>query len=471
MARKSISSGGLGRANQRKRNSVLARAFFVVLVVVAVVLSGLALHLTRQIKREGDQRLVAAGTPSSGDPPVKKAPPKLPTVKEDRAQIKPGEVDNAKISGGGSSPAIASPAKSSAAARKYPNGPKQDEKYKHDRVYCMVPYVWNAEYHKTIMETWGKRCDVINFFTDSQVLHGNGRLDGDKITFNSDSPDSYKHYSEFPEGTFPDNVIFMNMTRPWFGCFEKGKPKVCRHIWEKMWRSWVYVGDHHLDQADWFCKVDYDTFFFPENLQYYVRDYNNWDSANEHHYFGALLAHKPGRPSMIAGANACWSRKTMEGIAQVYRDMPKGYTGVERNKCEDRPRASEEISTSLCLKVGLNVEAEPARDDALREYVMVDPYHNHLNWNRTEQGEWWFWANKPKNAPMLEECCAIRPMAFHKYKQKELIMGIDERFYGPASLMKKRSHLDSWSRASDKTRNYELKVRAAMDIDQYIKQN
>ena len=86
----------------------------------------------------------------------------------------------------------------------------------------------------------------------------------------------------------------------------------------------------------------------------------------------------------------------MEGIAQVYRDMPKGYTGVERNKCEDRPRASEEISTSLCLKVGLNVEAEPARDDALREYVMVDPYHNHLNWNRTEQGEWWFWPTSRK---------------------------------------------------------------------------
>jgi len=103
----------------------------------------------------------------------------------------------------------------------------------------MVPFVWNAEYHKTIMETWGKRCDVINFFTDSQVLHGNGRLDGDKITYNTDSPDAYKHYSEFPEGTFPDTVIFMNMTRPWFGCEEKGKPKVCRHIWEKMWRSWI----------------------------------------------------------------------------------------------------------------------------------------------------------------------------------------------------------------------------------------
>ena len=466
MARKIIPSGGLGRPNKRKRNSALARAFFVVLVVVAVGLSGLALHLTRQIKREGDQRRrTTAGTPSSVNPPLPE--------KKAAAQIKPGEV-GAKITVGGSSPAspaIASPAKSSVAARKYPNGPKQDEKYKHDRVYCMVPFVWNAEYHETIMKTWGKRCDVINFFTDSQVLHGNGRLDGDKITVNTDSPDAYKHYSEFPAGTFPDNVIFMNMTRPWFGCEEKGKPKVCRHIWEKMWRSWVYVGDHHLDHADWFCKVDYDTFFFPENLQYFVRDYKNWDAANEHHYFGALLAHKPGRPSMIAGANACWSRRTMEGIAKVYRDMPKGWTGSERHKCEDRPQASEEISTSLCLKVGLNVEAEPARDDALREYVMVDPYHNHLNWNRTEQGEWWFWANKPKNAPMLEECCAVRPMGFHKYKQKELIMGIDERFYGPASLLKKRSHLDNWARASDKTRAYELKVRKAMGIDQYIEKS
>src|SRR5687767_14180475 len=32
----------------------------------------------------------------------------------------------------------------------------------------------------------------------------------------------------------------------------------CRHIWEKVWRSWVYVADHHADQFDFFFKVDDD---------------------------------------------------------------------------------------------------------------------------------------------------------------------------------------------------------------------
>ena len=93
--------------------------------------------------------------------------------------------------------------------------------------------------------------------------------------------------------------------------------------------------------------------------------------------------------------------------------MPKGFNRSERHKCEDRAQASEEISTSLCLKEGLNVTAEAMRGNEMHEYVvsymlrrvdwrfiellsriyhcvlqMVDPYHNMLGWNRTEQGEW-----------------------------------------------------------------------------------
>jgi hypothetical protein len=219
------------------------------------------------------------------------------------------------------------------------------------------------------MNAWGRRCNVINFITDSIVAAGGGKVEGDKIL-----TEQYKPHWEFPPGTFPDNVHFINMTRPWTGCKDKkdGNPKVCRHIWEKMWRSWVYVGDHHLNEAEWFCKVDYDTFFFPENLQYFVRDDKGWDSYNEHHYFGLELAHqvKHGRPAMAAGAAACWSHKTMEGIADVYRKMPKGYQGPDRGRCEDRPQASEEISTSMCLYKGLNVTLEPMRDEEMREYVV-----------------------------------------------------------------------------------------------------
>ena len=77
-----------------------------------------------------------------------------------------------------------------------------------DRVYCMVPFIWNEEIYNAIMETWGKRCDVINFFTDAIV---GGKLRGDKTI--DDPLVGYKMYSKYPPGTFPENVIFINMTR------------------------------------------------------------------------------------------------------------------------------------------------------------------------------------------------------------------------------------------------------------------
>jgi len=241
------------------------------------------------------------------------------------------------------------------------------------------------------MDTWGKKCDVINFFSDAIV---GGQLIGDKI----DEPeDGYRPYWEYPTNTFPDNVVFINMTRTWNNCAKvmdkktgKMVKKVCRHIWEKMWRSWVYVQEHNMDQAEWFCKVDYDTFFFPENLKYFVRDEKKWNPMEEHHYFGHWMAHrKAGREPMIVGATVCWSWKTLNDIADVYRNMPKGSMQGERGKCEDRSHATEEVTTSLCLKQHLGVDPEPARDKQHREYVIPSQYNSMLTWDRKEQGEWY----------------------------------------------------------------------------------
>ncbi|KAL7548506.1 hypothetical protein ACHAWF_011798 [Thalassiosira exigua] len=368
--------------------------------------------------------------------------------------------------GGGASRAAAEvpSAKPHPARRPYPDGPKSDPKYARDRVYCMVPFVWNVEFYEVIMQTWGKRCDVINFITDSIVAAGGARVGGDQVWGADDPKDAtekYKYHSEFPEGTFPENVRFINMTRPWTGCKDSktGKPKVCRHIWEKILSAWIYVKDHHLDQAEWFCKVDYDTYFFPENLQYWVRDVKNWDPYAEHHYFGLELSHrvKLGFPSLAAGAAACWSHKTMEGIAEVYRQMPKGYTGMDRGRCEDRPQASEEISTSMCLLKGLNVTLEPMRDDKGREYVLTPSLRPQVGWNRTEQGEWWYWQGKPKGIAEMEDCCAHRPMGIHKYKLRKLIEELDQQLYGPAGNKELK-------RLKARDRRYVDKVRRAMGL-------
>lgn len=68
--------------------------------------------------------------------------------------------------------------------------------------------------------------------------------------------------------------------------------------------------------------------------------------------------------------------------------MPKGYAGNERGRCEDRAGATEEVSTAKCLKNELGIEPEEAVDDQHRDFIMLDPYENHLDWNRTKQGEW-----------------------------------------------------------------------------------
>ena len=96
-------------------------------------------------------------------------------------------------------------------------------KYAHNRVYCMVPFVWRKDFYDIIMATWGSRCDQIYFFTDS-VVNLDGGIVRDFITGNQSS---FLPYWEYPKGSFPENVVFVNMTRSWDGCTDAktGKPK------------------------------------------------------------------------------------------------------------------------------------------------------------------------------------------------------------------------------------------------------
>ena len=71
------------------------------------------------------------------------------------------------------------------------------------------------------MSTWGKRCDVINFLTDTIV---GGQLTGDKI----DTPEQgYRPYWEYPSDTFPDNIIFINISDDFYRAFRLNTHEQC----------------------------------------------------------------------------------------------------------------------------------------------------------------------------------------------------------------------------------------------------
>lgn len=291
-----------------------------------------------------------------------------------------------------------------------------------NRVYCMVPFVW-VDSHKEkvpnkpgasgpvryneIMETWGKRCDKIEFFVDG----------GTAAPVIAD---------------LPDNVIQVNMTR---GIHHKyaatpgGKQREGKHIWEKMWRSWIWVGQHRQHDYEWFFKLDDDCFFIPENVKRFVRE-KRW-SPLDAHYFGHKAYHRR-EAELIVGAAVGFSRTALLWAGRMYRDMPKGYDHDERGLCEDRSGATEELSTAICMKKA-GILPEPARDALDRELVMpFKPEAQLMTMPRPRIGdthEGWFWKGKPAHLSSLSECCSLQLYAAHGYKRTGELRHMFSFFY------------------------------------------
>ncbi|KAL7525388.1 hypothetical protein ACHAWF_001335, partial [Thalassiosira exigua] len=309
--------------------------------------------------------------------------------------------------------------------------PRQLSAERRDRLYCVVPFVWTPKFlpsYHAIRATWGKRCDVLKFAIDPVIGDEEGgfldlRLNGSRYEL-------------------PDDVAVIDMRRPWNACPDS-KEGTCRSIWEKVWRSWIWVDEHDegADRAEWYAKVDADAYIVPENLKRYVRG-RNW-SPDEHRYFGHALWHRAGEGGggvpMIAGAATFFSRATMKAAADVFRafrDSGERGSSSGKARCGDAHTDREEAILSACLKDRLGVDAVPALDDAGRELVSIFEIDEALRYERPEPGEeWWYWKNKPQEDPEtgreLHGCCGDLPIAFHgpEYKDPRWLRRIDEEVY------------------------------------------
>lgn len=253
--------------------------------------------------------------------------------------------------------------------------------------------VWDESRYREIYETWGKRCDLIRFFVDASM--------------------NYTRLEEYPD------VVALPTQRPVM-CGEKP----CRHIWEKVWRMWVWVEEHIADRADWFLKIDTDTFLFPENLRRYVKGL----SPDRDLYTGHLLYHRLKDQQTLFAAGSCvlFSRKTTVKMGRFYRTMPK--TGWKR--CGDRDGPAEDLQTGHCAREA-GVEISAARDENDRERFMPLRMDNAL---RTEKRDWWYWEDKPKLLGDLQDCCSDQPISFHEYKKPGSLYTMEQLFYGNEDL-------------------------------------
>jgi len=290
------------------------------------------------------------------------------------------------------------------------------------RVYCMVPTIYaqhRFERIEGVLNTWAKRCDVVKLFIDPPE---------EGQTFP-------KYYPPRRIGNLRVEMVQVPLVRkndPMSAdkkylkksCGDPGHPEPCRHIWEKVWRSWVYIADHDLNKAEWFFKIDDDTYFFPEFLKLHFL-FNKWD-PEEGRYFGhvSYQAKKP----FVNGAMVGLSRKALALVAPVYKTMPNEYgprSKFEHNRCVDRDGASQETVEAICLNA-LGIKATTLEDRFGMQKVNVFRISDGM-WLRKRKGTTsWYWFNKPHTSI----CCSEIPAAFHWYKKPKHLYKLEQILYG-----------------------------------------
>lgn len=293
--------------------------------------------------------------------------------------------------------------------------------WKKIRIYCMIPTLFESYRMKKInaaVATWGQYCDVIKLFVDgnSNTLK--------YYEINQSVLTSTEHIKKPKIELIPINIVrkndIMDQDRNYRkkSCTHFDEPIACRHIWEKVWRSWVYIAENDIDSADYFFKIDDDSFIFVNNIKRHIFK-KGW-SPDEDHYFGhvSYIAPKP----YVNGAMVGVSRNALRRVSELYKKMPNEYgprSNFEPHKCVDRDGASQEVTESICFHK-LGIKAKPFLDEYKLQTVALFGFADSLALRKRKNTKSWYWKDKPKH----HICCSDYPSAVHWYKNPNDILRV-----------------------------------------------
>ena len=205
-----------------------------------------------------------------------------------------------------------------------------------------------------------------------------------------------------------------------------------RNIWEKSWRTWKYVGTHHLEDADWFLKLDDDTFLSPINFKGFARYFN----PNRKWYLGNTLLHKWKGHNIVFNAGACYaiSRGALRELMPVFESdtFLNRTVGKHQTKwafCMDRDGPYEDPTMGVCLR-SIGINPTNTLDEQYRERFSIfrEGYHHKLS--RKRSSDLWYWKWKPLELKDGRDCCSKHMISFHGYKHSQVghLESLHERY-------------------------------------------
>jgi len=232
----------------------------------------------------------------------------------------------------------------------------------------------------------------------------------------------------------------------------------------------VYEND--LESAEWFLKIDDDTYFIPSNLRKWVRDHS-WD-PDEPHYFGHTVFIERAPYKLISGVCTAFSRESIRRLGPKYLSMkheygPRSNFPNSHGTCVDRDGATEERVTSKCLEE-VGVLAEETLEDNQKEAVVPLGIPFTLTYFRKRNSTSWYWASKPWSRGDRIDCCSQKyGWGIHGYKghgtrllEMEELMSVAPESRLIAEMRSAREGSDRWA-----LRNYILGLREGIRTDPF----
>merc|ERR1711971_656095 len=185
---------------------------------------------------------------------------------------------------------------------------------------------------------------------------------------------------------------------------------------EKSWKMWHHIGSHHIDDAEWFLKIDDDTFFSPINFRGFARYFN----PESKWYFGTTLMHLWEAKNVVFNAGSCYaiSRGALKKLVGIFESdsfltTKKGH-GSGATFCRKRRGDKEDASMGVCLH-SVGIDPINTLDAQYRERFSL--YREDYQRRHLHRGmNLWYFAWRIDELGMKEQCCAEHMITFHGYK-------------------------------------------------------
>jgi len=189
-------------------------------------------------------------------------------------------------------------------------------------------------------------------------------------------------------------------------------PEAYGNMWQKVRSIWQFVGNHYLEDFDFFYLGGEDLFVVPQNLKRYLQLVldNDGGTPDDHLYLGRRFQ-RDNDTFNTGGAGYTLSRGTLRKYV---------FEGWEHPDCfKDFRGSAEDLLLAMCLRDAFGIVPMDTRDSELRErFHHFSPQREY----EYQPGGGWY-ANYNRNWPPLPEemCCAPESISFHYIRQPAMM--------------------------------------------------